>query len=175
MDPARSEQFTLLVAQHTRQLQRYIVTLLAAQPAAAEDVLQEVLLALWKKFPEFDPALPFLPWAFRFAYLEVLKFRRKAKRDLLIFDDALLERLASTYTDHYDMLETRRAILNQCLEKLPPADRELVRIRYESDQPIGDIADRCGVPVSKLYNGLRRIRILLLDCVQRNLSQEGLA
>ena len=57
-----------MVAWHTRQLQRHIVTLIAEPSPVAEDILQDVLMALWKKFPEYDPALPFLPWAFRFAY-----------------------------------------------------------------------------------------------------------
>ena len=34
---------------------------------------------------------PFVPWAIRFAYLEVLKWRQKLAREKLVFSDALLE------------------------------------------------------------------------------------
>ena len=42
----------------------------------ARDILQETSVALCRKIEEYDPDQPFLPWAFGFAYLEVLKQAR---------------------------------------------------------------------------------------------------
>ena len=43
-------------------------------PAEAEDLLQETAKVLWKKFGDYDPKLPFLPWAKAFARYEVLNY-----------------------------------------------------------------------------------------------------
>src|SRR4051812_35307759 len=45
--------------------------------AEAADVLQETNVALWEKADEYDTARPFLPWAYQFAWFEVLAYRKR--------------------------------------------------------------------------------------------------
>ena len=72
--PVRAEATELLVGlltAHQQELFRYIFALLPHEEDA-RDVLQETSVALCRKFDEYDPSQPFLPWAYRFAFLEVL-------------------------------------------------------------------------------------------------------
>jgi RNA polymerase sigma-70 factor (ECF subfamily) len=164
VDDDRSRQFVMLFARHERDLYRYVLTLLPS-PADAEDVVQEAATALWQNFESFDPDRPFLPWACRFAYHQVLNFRRRQKTHRRLFSGAVVEA-------HADGADARCEALDRCLGKLPPADRDLVRLRYASDEEVGALAGRTGQTPNALYKSLQRIRKGLLDCVARTLNQE---
>ena len=60
------------------RLYAYICSLIGGA-AGARDVLQETNLVLWDKAQEYDPARPFLPWAYRIAYLQVLAYRKQPR------------------------------------------------------------------------------------------------
>ncbi|MCE2694433.1 MAG: hypothetical protein LW645_09220, partial [Verrucomicrobiaceae bacterium] len=89
----RTEQLVLLLTQHQEPLFRYIFSLVACE-ADARDILQETSLALYRKFDAYDASRPFLPWAYRFAYLQVQKHREKAARSPLLFGEDVMDLLA---------------------------------------------------------------------------------
>ncbi|MFO0824331.1 MAG: sigma-70 family RNA polymerase sigma factor [Gemmataceae bacterium] len=154
----------------SRDLYRYVLTLLPS-PADAEDVVQEAA-ALWQNFESFDPERPFLPWACRFAYHQVLNFRRRQKTHRRMFSEAAVEALAAEWPAYADGADTRREALDGCLGKLVSADRDLIRLRYASDQDLAVLAKRTGQTPNALYKSLQRIRKSLMDCVTRTLAQE---
>jgi RNA polymerase sigma-70 factor (ECF subfamily) len=161
----------MLFARHERDLYRYVLTLLPS-PADAEDVVQETAAALWQNVESFDPERPFLPWACRFAYHQVLNFRRRQKTHRRMFSDAAVEALAAEWPADADGADTRREALEGCLGKLLPADRDLIRLRYASEQDIAVLAHRTGQTANALYKSLQRIRKSLMDCVTRTLAKE---
>ncbi len=67
--PDGTELLIRLLARHQEELFRYIFALMPHEEDA-RDVLQETSVALFRKFAEYDPAKPFLAWAYRFAYVE---------------------------------------------------------------------------------------------------------
>src|SRR5262245_35845100 len=79
LDPPRAELLVRLLIRHQEELFRYIFSLLP-HPEDARDALQETSVALFRKFADYDPAKPFLAWAYGFAYLEVLKQRERSSR-----------------------------------------------------------------------------------------------
>lgn len=166
-----SRRFVMLFARHERDLYRYVLTLLPS-PADAEDVVQEAAAALWQNFRSFDPARPFLPWACRFAYHQVLNFRRRQRTHRRMFSDAAIEALAVEWPEHAKGADFRREALDGCLGKLPAADRDLVRLRYASEEEVAVLADRTGQTANALYKALQRIRKSLMDCVARSLKEQ---
>ena len=66
MEAERTELLVRLLSRYQEDLFRYIFTLLPHEEDA-RDVLQETSVALYRKFAEYDPATPFLAWAYRFA------------------------------------------------------------------------------------------------------------
>ena len=54
--------FVRLLLEHQGALLRYILPLVGNLDDA-QDVLQQTALALWQKFGQYDPSLPFLPFA----------------------------------------------------------------------------------------------------------------
>lgn len=168
----RHETFVRLLTQHERELRRYAVMLLA-DAVAVDDVLQESSVALWRKFDEFDSTQPFVPWACRFVYYEVLKHRKQQQTRRRFFSEATLEALADECVPSHDVFEAQRRALSDCLAQLPISDRELIGLRYATSASIATLARDTGQPAKALYRALERIRRVLSECVQRKLALEG--
>jgi RNA polymerase sigma-70 factor (ECF subfamily) len=135
------------------------------------DVMQETNRALWRKWQQYDPARPFLTWAYRVAQFEVLVYRRRAARDRLIFDEELMGQIAEECARQTPAAGELWA-LERCLQKLPPEQRSLVEARYARGEMVQDIAQRVGKAANAVSALLYRIRGLLADCVARTLAME---
>jgi RNA polymerase sigma-70 factor (ECF subfamily) len=129
---------------------------------------------LWQKFAEFDASRDFRKWAFGVARYEVLAFLRDRGRDRHVFDDALVNRLADDAAAADQRHAAHREALETCLQKLPARQRELVLSAYDKGTRMDELAARRGQTAMSLYKVLHRIRQALLQCVQRQLSLEGL-
>ncbi len=74
-----TERFVRLLADGQREVLRYILALVP-DVHDAHEILQDTAVDLWKKFDQYDPAYPFIPWACRFAFRRVLKYREQKVR-----------------------------------------------------------------------------------------------
>jgi RNA polymerase sigma-70 factor (ECF subfamily) len=169
MEPDRTELLVRLLSKHQEALFRYIFSLLPHEEDA-KDVLQETSVALYRKFAEYDAGKPFLAWAYRFAYLEVLKQRERSERNTRLLNADLIERLAREREQHEPILQARLQALEHCLGKLSPADRELVRQRYQAKTRIEELVQQFGPSRRTLFRKLDRIRGLLMECISRHLA-----
>jgi RNA polymerase sigma-70 factor (ECF subfamily) len=176
MEPAQqpTETLILLLTQHQDRLFRYIYALLPHE-ADARDVLQETSVALFRKFSQYDPALPFLPWAYRFAYLQVQKHREKSARSPLLFSEDVMDLLTSERGHIEPHLDERLRLLDRCLGKLTPQDQELVTSRYARRLSAEEMMDRFSLSRRTLFRNLEMLRQRLHECVSRQLQSEGLA
>ena len=161
----RTSEFVALFAAHDRGIYKYVLTLMA-HSADTQEVFQETSLTLWQKFGEYQPGTNFFAWACRVAYYEVLGFRQNHRRDRLCFNDDLLDKLAQERSLGEGLLEERRALLPDCMEKLPTNDRELVELRYGSEETVLQIAKRTDRQPNTLYKALERIRRTLMKCIE---------
>jgi RNA polymerase sigma-70 factor (ECF subfamily) len=171
VETAHLESLVRLLSRHQDDLFRYIFALLPHEEDA-RDVLQETSVALCRKFAEYDPEQPFLPWAFRFAYLEVLRQRERNQRGTRLLKAELVERLAREREAHEPALHARLQALEQCLDDLPAADRELIRQRYQGKARAAELARQSGASRRTLFRNLDRIRRRLFDCISRRLAVE---
>jgi RNA polymerase sigma-70 factor, ECF subfamily len=164
MDPT---VFVRLLVQHQNDLLRYILPLVGSLDDA-QDVLQETATALWRKFDNYDPSRPFLPWAKQFAHHEVLMCLRKRRRYTFLTEeliDSLVERQAS----QDEALQEMQTTLQDCIGKLPEADRVLLQQRYAgAGVTIQRLAGETGQTANVLYKSLARIRRRLLECISRS-------
>src|SRR6476620_2397444 len=96
--PGATSDFVELMTQHQGRLYGYILSL-SGDPDAANDVLQEANVVLWKQWSQFRPGSNFTAWAFRIAHFQFMAFRQKQLRDKVLFSDDLLSMLASEVKD----------------------------------------------------------------------------
>lgn len=162
------ERFARLFAQNQQSLLRYIMVLTGGLDEA-QDVLQETSVALLRKIDEYDPSRPFLPWARRFAYFEVLAWRERDKRRLVVLSPDVLDLISNEVSDADAdaTLDARRAALGDCLSKLSETQRSLLLERYTSTSSMRSFAEASGRPVQTLYTQLKRLRHALMLCIDR--------
>ncbi|WP_419192672.1 sigma-70 family RNA polymerase sigma factor [Kolteria novifilia] len=173
-----SDRFMDLVTRHQHQLYGFIFALVH-NSADADDLYQQVLIVLWKKFDSLPPEGDFLRWAWQAARYEVLNFwRRKERRPSHVgLSEDLVEDIVERESRQAEAdrgLERRRA-LNECVKRLPEKDRELLETCYTTDLQIKQIAEKIGRSSQSICNSLRRIRSALFECIHRRLSTEGLS
>lgn len=170
--PSSRENLVLLLSQHQESLFRYIYCLVPVE-ADARDIQQETSLALYRKWEQFDTSRPFLAWAFRFAYLQVLKHREKSARSPLTFDPDVLDLLAGEHERVADHLDRRLRLLDGCLQKLPASEKDLVTGRYARRESAEMLMVRLHLSRRTLFRKLEVLRRRLHDCVTRQLESEG--
>jgi RNA polymerase sigma-70 factor, ECF subfamily len=155
------------------RLYAYIMTLVL-DPHEADDILQQTNLVMWEKLDEFLTCENFDALACRVAYFQVLAYRRDRSRNRrrLLFDDQLIESLATAAAGKIDSFSGYLAALRDCMDKLPDVQRELVRRRYEPGGSVNGIAADCGDSPNTVSASLYRIRKFLLACIRENLARD---
>jgi RNA polymerase sigma-70 factor (ECF subfamily) len=161
-----SDEFVRVMTEHQGRLFAYILSLLG-DPDAANDVLQETNVVLWRDSKEFRPGTNFKAWSFRIAHFQVMAWRQRQIRDRLVFEDDMLEVLAFAARDADETFDARQKLLTGCLEKLAPPHREMVRRRYAEGTDLRSIASERGMTANAVMQALFRIRQSLMSCVAR--------
>ena len=173
-DNERQIQFTQQFSQNERAMRAFACSLIPNREDV-NDIIQETLKELWRKFDKFDPARPFLPWANRFVYRQVLIHRRStAIRLKYTFSEETFRRLV----EEQSSLERDVALseaLDKCLHRLDDDERELLNLRYFTKESINEMATREGLSVDVLYKRIQRIREELQHCISKRMEQEGWA
>jgi RNA polymerase sigma-70 factor, ECF subfamily len=161
MEPDRTDAFVDAYERHVDGVRRSAQEVLR-DPAQAEDVAQEVFMALWRHPDRYDADRAGLG-----TYLRVMARSRAldALRSANAADRARtrLERTA-TGLEHGpapgDVVD--RALVRSAVRKLPQAQREAVALAYWCDMTSHEIARRCSVPhgtaKGRVRLGLRKLR-----------------
>ena len=166
------EQFTRLWTEALPTVAAYVHAVVR-DTHVAKDLVQETAMVLLRKFAEWDSSREFLPWALGVAKLEILAHRRDTGRSRLVFDDILLDAITESWAKHATEIDGEQAALHDCLEKLAPHAREIVRLRYYDELKTPQIAERLGSTAGAVRISLMRIRQQLQGCVEMRLRSEG--
>jgi len=172
-EDSRQIRFLKLYTANELAIRAFVRTLLPTRDDAQE-VMQEIAVVLWKKFTEYPSGEDFRRWAFAVARYEALAWLRDRARDRLIFSPEVLQLLANEAEQRADYHATQRAALDECLNKLPDHQRELIQQAYAPGARIDEIAQQRGQTAMSLYKLLQRLRLALLECTRRSLLNEGL-
>jgi RNA polymerase sigma-70 factor (ECF subfamily) len=156
--------------QNQRRIFTHILTLIP-KLADAEEVFQQASVIILDKADQFVSGTNFVRWACQIAHYEAYNYRRRLQRERLRFSDELLEVLAQRRLDNSETLQAELDALQHCVEKLPLADRHLIRERYQRDISSRALAAELGRPENTVYKAIHRIRRLLRACVERSVGR----
>ena len=170
----RDDRFLRLYSEHEPSLRGFVRSLVPTRDDARE-VMQEVAVALWRKFGDMASASEFRPWAFGVARMEVMAWRRDRGRDRHFFGDDAMAVIAAQSAEMREHLDAQREALEECLGKLPAGQRMLVSTAYAPGMRIDQLATQQGRSAMALYKTLHRIRLALMECTRGVLAREGLA
>jgi len=170
---AVTHDFVELMTQYQGRLYGYILSL-SGDTDAANDVLQETNIVLWKQWNQFEPGSNFKAWSFRIAHFQFMAYRQKIIRDKVLYSDDLLSTLAWESKEVDECHEQRAASLEKCLALMPLRSREAIRLRYSEEVKVCDMAQKLRCNANSIYQILFRARKWLIECVQKDVQPEAI-
>ena len=139
--------------------------------AAAEDLVQDVFLAIWRNAGRFDPERGTVrAWVLQIAHFRLLNELRSRSRQPEIVPDPEGLALAGFPAGGPGPAEMawqqhRRAVLQTALDELPPSQREALDLAFLGDLTHEQVATELGLPLgtakTRIRAGLLRLRSTL--------------
>lgn len=166
MDQRQSEQFAALWTGSQATVAAFVRTLMPDYQQA-EEVLQRVAVTLVRKFDSYDANRPFAAWAIGFAKFEVLYYRRQRATDKHLFDDALIEQIASAYERLVEDVDPIREALGHCVGELKGRAKQVIELRYGRAMNSKAIAEKMNLSSGAVRMLLSRVRSALRQCIEQ--------
>ena len=135
----------------------------------ADEVVQEVLLVMYKKLKDFQFKSSLYTWIFRIVSTRSLNFlRKRSLRNIISFDDPAtgIVRSNEDFVDNYEMSEKLQRI-DKMLQKLPAKQREVFVMRNYDELSYEEISKLTGKSIGGLkanyFHGVNKIVELMKD------------
>ena len=166
----RNEQFLKLLRQNEKKIYGYILAALPNQ-AIAEDIMQETIVVMWRKFSKYKSGTKFSTWGIVIARFLILEYLKKKRQSIIQFSPEAIENIKEVYEDS-DNSGDRVEALRKCIEKMPEAEKKIIKLRYMSgDNPtIKQVAQKMGKPIQGMYKHMSKLHYILQECVENTLA-----
>jgi RNA polymerase sigma-70 factor (ECF subfamily) len=166
--------FTRLFAYYGPRVKGYLIRL-GLDIAQAEELTQDVMVAVWRKAGSFDRRQASVAtWIFRIARNRRIDVFRQERRAMLDAHDPAFQPAPEAAPDVAAETGEREARVRKAMEGLPPEQRELVREAFYEDRSHRQIADRTGMPLGTVKSRLRlAMAKLKLHLDADDLGREG--
>jgi RNA polymerase sigma-70 factor (ECF subfamily) len=144
---------------------------------AAEEIFQEVGLAVVEEANRKTAVARFLPWAHEMIRRRVAEyFRKSSRRRHVEHSEPLHEAVALAFEEAgVDAAELgrRQGYLEECLEDLSPAQRGMIEGRYRDHRPLREIARSADSTEGSIKVLLFRVRRMLARCIEGKMGGAG--
>lgn len=165
----QNEEFVHLLLIYQKRIYGFILSMVPNY-SDAEDLFQQVVMIMCRRFSEFQPGSSFLAWGIQIARYELYNIRKSNRRRRIQFSTDTMEMLFEQTCRRLSDMDQRISLLEECIKKLDSEDRMLIYRRYEQGMKIKDIASQIGRSVHNLYRGFGRIHLFLRHCVNAQLE-----
>lgn len=162
-----AQQFEAFLRQHQDVVFSTAMRLLASK-AEAEDVTQEVFLKAYARFGELKDSPTVVGWlrtvARNLSLNHLTRYRSRWSFFSELFsgrgeeDESPVEFIAPDTSEETALAGDRRALVEQALQKLPPAQRVPLVLYHMEDLSYEDIAAQLGVSLGKVKTDIFRGR-----------------
>jgi RNA polymerase sigma-70 factor, ECF subfamily len=157
-----------LFVKHQNGIMGFILSLLP-DLAEAQDVLQEVFLVVTRKAADFRRGSDFFAWACTIARFKVLEARRRRRAAEVMLSAEIIELLCVSGPEEV-FADERLQWVSDCVQRLAPRAREMVRMRYFGEQQPEEIARLLAWTPTAVNSALTKARGFLRDCLERHLK-----
>lgn len=149
------EAFAKLFGHFAPRIKSYLRSL-KADDAQAEDLVQEVMLTVWRRASQFDSRQASLStWIFTIARNKRIDAIRREKRPEIDPDDPALVPEAETMPDDSLHQQQQSDALQLAIRKLPDEQSLLLRLSYFMEKTHAEIAEELGLPLGTVKSRLR--------------------
>ena len=174
-----TEAFGILVVRFGAAVRAHCL-LRAADPSRADDLAQQVFLTAWKRLPSLQSDVAFWPWLEAITRHHLMNEWRRLQRERGLKARYTVAWLAQSEAEESlpedaEELALRVESLRGCLGQLPPAVRNLVKLRYDENRSSQEIGASLGRSAESVRQALVRVREKLRECVERRMAGGGVA
>jgi RNA polymerase sigma factor (sigma-70 family) len=163
------QAFARLFDHFAPRLNAYLLRL-GAESGLAEELTQEVLVTLWRKAEQFDPAKSSVPtWLYRIARNRRIDMLRRDRVDFMDPLEADLDIPDDPQTDRMLDLQQREERLRHALVSLPPEQLDLVRLAFYDGLSHSEIAEKVRLPLGTVKSRIR----LAFGRLRKRLEADG--
>jgi RNA polymerase sigma-70 factor (ECF subfamily) len=146
---------------------------LVRDPAAAEDIFQEVWIRLAEAAEKGTPIENLPRWCRGVAKNLILHHWRDRRSEKQVPDSRIADFVEKAFAEQEEMVEgwlARRTALARCLDQLPDHARDLLRMRYDQGRSMAEIGRALRRSLNGVMVSLSRLRHALSDCVDKQLK-----
>ena len=173
MSKLEASDLVKLLLEHRDGLFGYLLAL-TRDRAAAEEVFQEVGLAVVEEAGRGARVAKFLPWVHEMARRRVAGYFRKSSRRAFARLDSLDEIVGVAFEENETSVDARlrrEDCLTECLDELPGTQREMVDRRYRDEASIPEIARALDWTEGAVKVALWKTRRRLEGCVEGKMGE----
>lgn len=167
------EAFAAIYNHYRNSLFYFIVTYTKSE-SDAEDILQEVFIKVYKNIHTLKNIQSFHSWLFSVTYNMTINFMRSYRKshqvdldeenNIEVVEDTTIEAFD---LNAYERMELKNSV-NEEIENLSDALKEVAQLRYLEDFSILEIADILSVPEGTVKGRLSRVREKLQPALKEN-------
>lgn len=158
-----------LFTRHNVRVYRFLLRALG-DAAAAEDVLNDVFIDIWRHASQFEARSKVSTWILAIARFKAAALRRRRACDQL--DDETVEAIEAPGDDPEIAAQKRSsgAAIRECLKLLSPAHRTILDLIYYHEMSIAEVARIVRVPANTAKTRAYYAR----KCLAQLLAQRGI-
>lgn len=134
-----------LYARHSRRVYRFALRLLG-EPAAADDIVSQVFLDIYRAAPRFEGRARVTTWLLAICRNKALALRRRRQPEQLSDDVACAIEDPSHTPETLLLRDDSIATLRQCLTRLSVAHREIIDLVYYQELSVEEAGRVLGIP-----------------------------
>ncbi len=167
--------FDVLMSRHQQSLFGYILYI-SRNRELAEDIFQETFIKAITtiKQGKYVESGKFKAWITRIAHNLIFDHFRREKKEKMLYNDEFEYDLFNHHSFSEDNIETMMVKsqvmqdVQHLVERLPEAQKEVLKMRYYSDMSFKDIAERTGVSINTALGRMRYAIINMQKMVDEN-------
>jgi len=161
---ALQKRFLVLVNEHQGIIHK-VCHLYGDTPTERQDLFQEIVLQLWKAFPNYRGEAQISTWMYRVALNTAITSFRKAKRWTLWKTTSIQDTTELSYTPQYPEEDERYTQMMAAIKQLNKIDKAIITLFLEGKK-YEEIAEILGTTNGNVRVKMTRIKTKLRNMIK---------
>lgn len=160
MDDKITNEFFLTVVEEHKGIIYKIANSYCQDSEDRKDLIQEILIQIWKSFDKYNNQFKYSTWIYRIALNVAISFYRKENSRKIISNSFNNEFLNLSETNFSDEKEQKLNALHQFISELKDLDKALMLL-YLDEKSHKEMADILGISETNVATKINRIKIIM--------------
>jgi RNA polymerase sigma-70 factor (ECF subfamily) len=160
MTPVEKQDVFIELIQTHKGILYKVVNAYCRSAGDRRDLMQEILIQLWKSFDRYSGQVQYSTWMYRIALNVAISFYRKTSTRKSLFSDERASLLNFPDSIENNEKETNIALLYRFISECNDLDKALI-IFYLEEKPYKEIAAIMGITETNVATKISRIKKLL--------------